>query len=200
MSETSRGWRRVLAILSWKMRRSAQLQSKRQPSQGRPLLLLNTKRPENRGSRQIFCPTQPVHAQIFRHVRELWTWSMRCALRWNRLTERLGWCHARQKREGKKGCQKTFRGIDQVGGSRRKKCHLWMKRKAPGLLYIQCSSLQGQDDEGSSGLCACIQEDLRVSGLVCLSGAWLSTVPLEYFVILSGVLKTCHAALRTRFF
>ena len=33
------------------------------------ILLLNTKRPENRGSRQIFCPTQPVRAQIFRHVR-----------------------------------------------------------------------------------------------------------------------------------
>ena len=76
ISETSQGWRRVLAILSWKMGRSAQLQPKRQPSQGRQLLLLNTKRPENRGSRQIFCPTQPVRAQIFRHVRELWTWSI----------------------------------------------------------------------------------------------------------------------------
>ena len=37
---------------------------------------LNTKRPENRGSRQIFCPTQPVRAKFFRHVSELWTWSM----------------------------------------------------------------------------------------------------------------------------
>ena len=58
------------------MARPAQLQPKRQPSQGRQLLLLNTKRPENRGSRQIFCPTQPVRAKFFRHVSELWTWSM----------------------------------------------------------------------------------------------------------------------------
>ena len=35
-----------------------------------------TKRPENRGSRQIFCPTQTVRAKFFRHVSELWTWSM----------------------------------------------------------------------------------------------------------------------------
>ena len=59
-----------------KMGRPAQLQPKRQPSEGRQLLLLNTKRPENRGSRQIFCPTQPVRAKFFRHVSELWTWSM----------------------------------------------------------------------------------------------------------------------------
>ena len=58
------------------MGRPARLQPKRQPSQGPQLLLLNTKRPENRGSRQIFCRTQPVRAKFFRHVSELWTWSM----------------------------------------------------------------------------------------------------------------------------
>ena len=45
--------------------------AEKQPSQGHQLLLPNTKRPENRGSRQIFCPTQPVRAKFFRHVSEL---------------------------------------------------------------------------------------------------------------------------------
>ena len=78
MSETSQGPRRVLTILSWKMGRPALLQPKRQPSQGRQLMLLNRKRPENRGSRQIFCPTPPVRAKFFRHVSELWT----CSIQW----------------------------------------------------------------------------------------------------------------------
>ena len=72
----------VSGSLSWKMGRPAQPQPKRQPSQGRQFLLLNTKRPENRGSRQIFCPTQPVRAKYFRHVSELWTWSILLMHHW----------------------------------------------------------------------------------------------------------------------
>ena len=65
--------------LQLKNGKASATQPKRQPSQGRQLLLLNTKRPENRGSRQIFCPTQPLRAKFFRHVSELWTWSMDCS-------------------------------------------------------------------------------------------------------------------------